>query len=506
MSGIVVGYGNPNEADVRLMMSKIKHRGSYAEGLFQKGRVIMSQNYLRADLSSSQGASPIPASRGNGDSLRICYDGQMGDCRALAKRNSVPEGPLLEERLLLTLYEQFGHTMVQYLDDAIFSFVISDGDDFLAARDLLGIKPLFYGFKNGTLYLASELKSLTEVTSDVYEFPPGHMMDKNGRLTPFAALPKDPPAPWKKTVEEMAEEIRSIVEESLKGKVNFSLPTGSLLSGGLDSSVVTALACRAFRDRFGPDEPFSTFAVGVGGSEDILMARKVAAHCGTEHHELIVDLDQILELLPEVIYYLESFDPSLVRSAVSNFLVSRLARKDGLEVVLSGEGGDEIFCGYSYLKAFPQEELFRRQMECIGYLHNNASLRLDRMNLCHGLRVVAPLISGKLLDYAMRIPPEYKLRIEGEEKIEKWIFRKAFEDLLPKEVVWRTKQEFSQGSGSARLLPRHFERVITDEAFEEARRRYPMIRTKEELAYFRMFIQHFGEGRAVATVGQWIST
>lgn len=506
MSGIVVGYGNPDKRDIQLMAAKIGHRGTYTEGLSKNGRVIMYQNYLRADHPPTQGEEfPIPAVNGNGNGLRICYDGQIGNRKALAEQNSVPEGPLMEERMILALYERYGKAMFEYLNDAIFSFVISDGEDFLAARDLLGIKTLFYGIKDGTVYLASELKALAAITQEVYEFPPGHVMDKNGRLTPFATLPESPPEMWDKSAEEMAEEIRSIVLKSLVSRVDFSVPTGSLLSGGLDSSVITALAARAMRSRFGQGADLSTFSIGVGESEDIFMARKVARHLKTEHHELIVDLDQVLEVLPEVIYYLESFDPSLVRSSVSNFLISRYAREHGFEVILSGEGGDEVFCGYAYLKNFKEEEMFQRQVECLGYLHNNASLRLDRMNLCHGLCVVAPLISGKLLKYALRIPPAYKQRMVGDEKVEKWIFRKAFEDLLPEEVVWRTKQEFSQGSGSAGPLPRYFETVITDEDFKEARRRFPMIRTKEELAYFRIFTEHFGEGRAVATVGQWIS-
>ena len=231
----------------------------------------------------------------------------------------------------------------------------------------------------------------------------------------------------------------------------------------------------------------------------------MAGHIQSDHHELVVDLDQVLVVLPEVIYYLESFDPSLVRSSVSNYLISKHAREHGIELLLSGEGGDEIFCGYIYLKGFPPEELFARQMECLGFLHNNASLRLDRMNHCNSIRVVAPLISGELFRYTLAIPSEYKQKQEGDEKVEKWIFRKAFESLLPGAITRRVKQEFSQGSGSAALLPDCFENVIGDDELAEAQAKYPLVRSKEELYYFRIFTEHFGDGQAVETVGQWIS-
>jgi asparagine synthase (glutamine-hydrolysing) len=157
-----------------------------------------------------------------------------------------------------------------------------------------------------------------------------------------------------------------------------------------------------------------------------------------------------------------------------------------------------------YLKKFPPEELVMKQIECLGFLHNNASLRLDRMNLCNSVKVVAPLISGELLNYAFSIPPECKQKPEGDEKIEKWIFRKAYEDQLPKEITWRLKQEFSQGSGSAGVLPEYFESNISDAELAEAQKRYPVIRSKEELYYFDLFTRHFGSDKAIATVGQWV--
>jgi asparagine synthase (glutamine-hydrolysing) len=395
--------------------------------------------------------------------------------------------------------------MFRHLDDAIFAFVFSDGEELFAARDILGIKTLFYGWRGETLYLASELKSILEVTEDVREFPPGYYMDRSGLFTLFAELPQVPPDILDIELEKMMEDIRAMIRRSLHNRVDFNLPTASLLSGGIDSSVIAYLASEAYREKFGKDARLKTFALGVGESEDIKNARVMAGHINSDHYELIVDLEQVLSALPEVIYYLESFDPSLVQSAASNFLISRHAREKGIQVLLSGEGGDEVFCGYTYLKDFALEEQFSRQVQCLGFLHNNASLRLDRMNLCHGVRVVAPLISGKLLNYALAIPPKYKQMPTEDGKIEKWIFRKAFEAMLPKQVAWRTKQEFSQGSGSAGVLPAHFEDSITDEEMANSQAEYPIIRSKEELYYFRIFTEHFGAGRAVETVGQWIS-
>jgi len=504
MSGLAVAFGNPKRNEVEIMMQTIAHRGPYASGIYEGNNLILAQNYLQADGTVSE-RSKVPAGSLNDPNLVICYDGQMGNWAELAREHNIPDGPFREERLLLALYEKHGKEMLQYLTDAIFTLVISDGKDLFAARDLLGIKTLFHGWKNGTLYLASELKAMLKVTQEVYEFPNAHYMDGSGKLTRFAELPHSPPKYWDHSVDKMAGDIREIIERSFRNRVDFSTPTGGLLSGGMDSSVINYLGSKVYKEKLGPNARLKTFAIGVGESTDVLSARLIADQIDSEHHELIVDLKQILEVLPKVIYYLESFDPSLVRSSASNYLISRYAKEHGIQVLLSGEGGDEVFCGYKYLGQCPTEELFARQMECIGFLHNNASLRLDRMNMCHSVRVVTPLISGELLRYAMAIPPQYKQMPEGNEKIEKWIFRKAYENLLPESITWRSKQEFSQGSGSASVLTAYFEENISDGELAEAQARYPIVRSKEELYYFRLFTGNFGDGHAVKTVGQWIS-
>ncbi|MBC8873663.1 MAG: hypothetical protein H8E44_29855 [Planctomycetes bacterium] len=504
MSGLAAGFGAACREDVQAMLDKIAHRGPAWSGICEHQRATLAQNYCRADMGACNEGGEVAPAGFEGESRKICYDGQIGDGARLADDLDIPGGPWWDERLLLHLYRLHGPDMLGFVRGAIFAFVISDGDSLLAARDVLGIKTLFYGRKNGALYFASELKSILAVTDDVYEFPAGHFMDGDGRLTRFADLPKSPRiADIEPT--EAVREIKEIIWNSVRSSVDFSTPTAGLLSGGLDSSVVCCLASRLCEDWTGGKTRLKTFAIGLGESEDIQNARLMADHIGSEHHELIVDLDRVLEALPEVIYYLESFDPSLVRSAVSNYLISRHAREHGIDQLLSGEGGDEIFCGYTYLKDFPPEELAAEQLKCLGYLHNNASLRLDRMNQCHSVRVVAPLISGKLLDYALHLPPEYKQKPEGDGKIEKWIFRKAYESVLPDAIAWRGKQEFSQGSGSAGVLPAHFEGAISDEEFAHARREHPLVRSKEELYYFRIFAENFGTDRAVDTVGQWVS-
>jgi asparagine synthase (glutamine-hydrolysing) len=505
MSGLVVGYGRPDSKKIDEMMNKIDYRGPYLSGTWNSETVIMAQNYLKADCPTAQPEkNSVPVSGFEDGNWKICYDGQMGNHHQLAEANGIADGSFKEERLVLHLYKEHGNKIFQYLDDAVFAFVISDGDELFAARDLLGIKTLFYGRKDQTLYLATELKSLVAITDDVHEFPAGHYMDSEGNFSRFAELPQAPPQTLHADLDQMVEDIRDIITRSVRNRVDFSVETAGLLSGGMDSSVINYLASELYKEQFGNQARLKTFAIGLGESEDIRSARLLANHINADHHELIVDIDNVVAALPEVIYYLESFDPSLVRSSVTNFLVSKYAKEHGIDLLLSGEGGDEIFCGYIYLKDFPPEELFVRQMECIGFLHNNASLRLDRMNHCHSVRVVAPLISGELFRYALAIPSEYKQRPEGSEKIEKWIFRKAFEPFLPEAITKRIKQEFSQGSGSAALLPKYFEDVISDDEVAQTQANYPMVRSKEELYYFRIFTDHFGDGLAVNTVGQWI--
>ena len=504
MSGIAVAYGNPDQNKIEAMMYSITHRGAYTSGMFKESRIILAQNYLRADGAISGDGITIPVQSTTNPKLRICYDGQMGNWPELAREHNIPDGPFREERLILALYEKYGKDMLNYLGDTIFALVIFDGDDIFAARDLLGIKTLFYAQEDNTLYLTTELKSILKVTDEVYEFPNGQYMNGNGQLTQFATLPTQAPPETSDSIDVMCEHVREIIERSFDSRIYFDVPTGGLLSGGMDSSVINFIGSKRYKQKFGQDAKLKTFALGVGESNDIHSARIMAKHIDSDHHEVIIDLQQLLDVLPEVIFHLEHFDPSLVRSSASNYIISKYVKEQGMEIVLSGEGGDEVFCGYKYLAECSTEELFGKQMECIGFLHNNASLRLDRMNQCNSIRVVAPLISGELLNYSLTVPPQYKQHPNGAHKIEKWIFRKAYEGLLPDSIVWRSKQEFSQGSGSADVLPGYFEKQYSDGELAEAQAKHPIIRSKEELYYFNLFTKHFGEGHAVNTVGQWL--
>jgi asparagine synthase (glutamine-hydrolysing) len=504
MSGFVLAYGAPDAAEVERMFSRIRHRGPYLSGTYANGKTVLAQNLLQADCPGvAPESAEVPVVSERQPSVRLGYDGQMGNARRLAASLGLEAGPFLEEQVVLGLYHQHGVALFDKLDDAVFSFALIDDGKLLAARDVLGIKTLFYGFRDDTLLLASELKSLMAVTDQAFEFPPGHSMDETGELTQFASLPSVPVEPPMASVEVITAKIRDIIDRSVRNRVDFRRPTACLLSGGMDSSVITYHAAQLLREVQGPSARLKTLAVGTSDSGDLASARVMAAHVGTDHEEVLIDLEQALDVLPEVIYQLESFDPSLVRSTVSNYIISRHASRQGFEVLLSGEGGDEIFCGYLYLKDTPTEDLFSKQMECLGYLHNNASLRLDRANLSNSVQVVAPLISGELFRCTLRIPSEYKQWPAGDTKVEKWIFRKAFEKVLPESITQRLKQEFSQGSGLASLLPEHFERTISDDDFERARAEHPFVRSKEELHYYRLFAERFPGDHAVATVGQW---
>ncbi|MGD8522102.1 MAG: asparagine synthase-related protein, partial [Desulfobacterales bacterium] len=266
MSGFAVVYNKQDPLELEILINKIRHRGPFVSGKIQNGRVLMAQNYLEADIPLTPGDAvqmAIPVSDTPNSNYKICYDGQIGNWQALVNTHcpDIIDGPFREEWLLLQLYRQYGSRMLEYLDDAIFALVISDGESLFAARDLLGIKTLYYGRKDGTLYFASELKSLLEITGEVYEFPAGHYMSKDGKLAQFAKLPESPSSILHTDLTDMMQMIRSIIQRSLNNRVNFISPTGCLLSGGIDSSIIAWLASEASRKKFGKTTRLKTFAL-----------------------------------------------------------------------------------------------------------------------------------------------------------------------------------------------------------------------------------------------------
>jgi asparagine synthase (glutamine-hydrolysing) len=517
MSGFVVGYGAPDGRLLQRAMVRIGHRGGYLSGRWIHGRAACHQTYLRADGVAP--TVPVPVADPAESEFRLCFDGTLSDhpsTRAAGLRQPA------DEYAVLSLYARAGRALFDAVSASYFALVLTDGISLLAARDVLGVKPLYYGRRDGTLYFASELKALIAITDDTHEFPPGHFMTGDGAWTRFASLPyptrhgdgvRSDHASGRGTsarpsVPDACAAIRATLSRDLHARTDFTIPTGSLLSGGLDSSIVACLAAREAR-RAGEARgsqrlpPLQTFSVGVGDTDDVRSAREVAEYLATDHHELIVDLDDALGVLPDVIYQLESFDPSLVRSAVTNYLVSREARRHGVEVLLSGEGADELFAGYAYLKDAPADRIVEGQLQALDNFHNVASLRLDRMNQCHSIKVVTPFISSALLRLALSLPVDYRIRRRRGRATEKWILRKAFASQLPESVVGRTKSQFSHGSGSAGTLERHFRSAVDDAELESARREYSFIRSKEEWYYFTLFRRHYGDGAAVKTVGQW---
>ncbi len=360
----------------------------------------------------------------------------------------------------------------------------------LLERDPLGTAPLYYGYTStGILCFASEVKGLLEATTDIHELPPGHTFDSQ-TLQPYFSLSLQPPR--QTPPEEIACELRSKLEEVITRTISQGEDFGAWLSGGLDSSTICALASRKVPS-------LHTFAAGLPGAPDLLFARQAAEYLKTLHHEIIVRLEDILDALPEVIYHLESFDALLIRSSTLNYLATKYAANE-VPAVLSGEGGDELFAGYDYLKALRLEELPAELLDIIQRLHNTALQRVDRCAQAHGVIPHVPFVDPEMVALALQIPPEYKIR----NGVEKWILRQAVRDLLPEPVLNRPKAKFWQGSGVEELLKEYAESQISDAEFK--RERYLpngwTLNTKEELFYYRIFRQHFGDLETLDWMGR----
>lgn len=356
-------------------------------------------------------------------------------------------------------------------------------------RDQLGVVPLYYGrTDDGVLCFASEVKALLEVTHNVRRFPPGHYYCRN-RFEPYFSLAK------KQSVskhpghisEELHRCLASSVEKRIKGDV-----AGAWLSGGLDSSTLAALA----RPHV---EEFHTFVAGLPDAPDLEHAREMAAFIESEHHEIIVTLSDLLSILSDVIYYLESFDALLVRSSITNYLVGEAA-SEYVHTVFSGEGGDELFAGYDYLKSLDSRYLEDELLDITGRLHNTALQRVDRSASAHSIIAHVGFLDPRVVNYALRIPAEYKLH----NGVEKWILRRAMEGVLPKKIVERKKAKFWEGAGVGDLLSQYADSCITDKEFDRERTlpNQWVLNTKEELMYYRIFCEHFGELKDLTWMGR----
>lgn len=356
-------------------------------------------------------------------------------------------------------------------------------------RDPLGVAPLYYGTTDdGHLCFASEVKALLNETRALREFPPGHSYSEGSFTSGSGA---SAPPPLDHPPEHIARELRRRLDQSISRRVA-GTAAGSWLSGGLDSSTMAALA-RPHVDRL------PTFAAGLAGAPDLQYARAVADYLDTEHHEIVVTLDQLLAVLPEVVYHLESFDALLVRSSLVNYLASRRAG-DHVLAVLSGEAGDELFAGYDYLRECPAHQLAAELTDIMGRLHNTALQRVDRSAAAHGMVAFVGFADPDLVAYAQRIPVEYKLR----DGVEKWILRRAMDGALPPSVLHRPKAKFWSGAGVKSLLADRADEQITRADFRRERL-LPngwILNSREELMYYRLFREHFGDLEDLSWMGR----
>ncbi len=382
-------------------------------------------------------------------------------------------------------------------------FAPANGGSFVAARDPVGIKPLYWARRDEQVRFASELASFDpEWRSAVEAFPPGHYwtpkdgLKRFAKAVPTAAVEAGPrPEPTPEDLDETRETLVDSVHRQMMGDV----PVGVFLSGGLDSTVIAAIAARYYAER---DQQLKTFAVGTEGSADILAARQAAAYLGTDHHEHLYTAEEAMEAVAPVVRAIEHFDPSLVRSAVPNYLLAEMTARH-VKVVLTGEGADELFAGYSYLRDFSDpDELNDELIRTVQGLHNLNLQRADRVTMAHGLEARVPFLDRQMIALALRLPAEWK--VAGPDIPEKRLLRRAFTGWLPEDLLWREKSQFGDGSGAADVLTRVVEGEISDEEFaEEADVVDPPLRTREELAYFRIWRDHLRGVRPEKNIGRF---
>ena len=421
---------------------------------------------------------------------KIAHRGPAG--RAVVEANGATLGVVWTEPKAASFSDLIEESLVQDAGaEGHLAEAQATSEGLTLVRDQLGRAPLYHGqMDDDTMCFASEVKAMLKATHDVNEVPPGHRYDGE-KMKAYFHLKKKRPVEG--SSEDIAQELHRRLSDSVERRVAESSGlVGSWLSGGLDSSTMAALA-RPHLDKL------HTFAAGAPGATDLAHAREVADFIDSDHHEVVVTFEDMVTALPEVIYHLESFDALLIRSSITNYLVGRAA-SDYVPAVFSGEGGDELFAGYEYIKSMDIKDLPDELIDITNRLHNTALQRVDRSSAAHGTVAHVGFLDPDVVDYALRIPSEMKLH----EGVEKWILRRAMDGMLPESILDRTKSKFWEGAGVGEQMSQYASEQINDSEF--ARERVlpngDVLNTKEELMNYRIFKEHFGEFEDLSWMGR----
>lgn len=501
----IIGKGKDPQL-VKQLSKRMSHRGPNNSGLkvTEKGYILSHEGLFAKD--SERGQQPIQGTTSSWmvkDGIIYNYqelkDSILKDCVFRTQTDS---------EVILHLYEKFGYDFCNNLDGS-FAFIVIDGEDFIAARDPLGVKPLYYGLdERGRIYFASEMKAIADQCKTFSTFPPGHYYTpKTGFVKYYLPEYEDFEAADQNLDLQL---LREMLIESTRKRLTGDATVGVLLSGGLDSSIISSIASRLMKEE---GKKLKSFAIGLdANAPDILAAKQVATFLDTDHHEYYFTVEEGTAVLKELILHLETYDITSIRASVPLYFLSKFIVESDVKVVLSGEGADEIFGGYLYFRNAPSAEDFQKEtIERVQKLFTADLLRSDKATMANGVEARVPFLDKGFLDVAMRIK-SFEKQPKTYEGKEKYILRKAFdtpdEPYLPQEVLWRQKEQFSDGVGYSWIdeLVAYCATQVTDEQLEGAAAEfaYNAPTTKEAYLYRSIFHEFFPQISAAQTVRRWI--
>lgn len=493
------------------LVKRIRHRGPDWSGVYSDENAILCHERL-AIVDVMSGAQPLVDST---TGAVLAVNGEIYNHIELRNQNLNNNHEFQTQsdcEVLLYLYDEYGADFLDKLN-GIFAFVLYDKarKTYLIARDHIGIIPLYMGWdQNGTLYVASELKAIVDVCKVIEEFPPGHyylgtekkfVRYYNPTWNQADKLPDVPATP---------QLLSDALESSVRRQLMCDVPYGVLISGGVDSSLVAALAAKlsARRVESNGKEPawwpqLHSFSVGLKDSPDLKMARKVAQHIGSTHHEINFTVQEGIDAISDVIYHLETFDITTIRAATPMYLMARKIRAMGIKMILSGEGADEIFGGYLYFHKAPNAQEFHQELlRKLSMLHKYDCLRANKAMAAWGIEARVPFLDKEFMDVAMSLQTSDKMCGNG--KIEKYILRDAFRGLIPDEILWRQKEQFSDGVGYSWIdsLKAFATAEVSDAMLKNAHHKFPekTPQTKEGFWYRSIFESHFKNPAAVKLI------